>query len=466
MAKSDRISPDEFGALFKKLVERSMERAPTGRPYFLAALQEHFGRDPRGLATVSEPLPSSDHPNLHLAVQEYVASPGVTSTLGGVTGLRDHETATLASLLVSGAAGVGPVQYANVALDGGRVMACVQRGLYLLGGKRREAILVSGPSRHNPWEKLHVEVMAATHEGATSALSRIRAIMRERNVYRGRVLSLLPDRYANTPRVVFHALRDIDREDIVLGDGILDRVERHALGVSKHARALLSRGRHLKRGMLLHGPPGTGKTLTAMYLAGRMRDRTTFLLTGGGLGLIEESCDMARLLQPATLIIEDVDLVAEERTHQGVCENAILFELLNQMDGLSEDSDVLFLLTTNRPEILEPALSSRPGRVDLAVHVPLPDLACRRRLIALYGKGLAFGKDVDFAALARKTDGASGAFIRELLRKAALFSADAGASSVRATHLDAALHELTILGGELTRSILGGRSGGAAEGAA
>jgi ATP-dependent 26S proteasome regulatory subunit len=210
--------------------------------------------------------------------------------------------------------------------------------------------------------------------------------------------------------------------------------------------------------MLLHGPPGTGKTLTAMYLAGQMRERTTFLLTGQGLGSIEESCQMARMLQPATLIIEDVDLVAEERTRQGVCENSLLFELLNQMDGLSEDSDVLFLLTTNRPELLEPALASRPGRVDLAVEVPLPDLACRQRLVALYGKGLRFGRDVDLVALAKRTEGVSGAFIKELLRKSALFAADAGTGVVRADHVDAALHELTILGGELTRSILGGPS--------
>jgi len=466
LAKNDRFSPDEFGALFKQFVERSMESAPPGGQHFLEALQKHFGRDPRQLATVSEALPLSDHPNLHLAIEEYVASPGLQAKLGGAIGLDDYQPPTIATLLAKGSAGPGPVQYANVPLDGGRVMACVQQGLYLVKGKRREAILVSGPSRQNPWEKLHVEVMGLTHEGATAALAGIRGIMRKRNIYRGRVISLIPDRYSNAPRVVFHALREVQRKDIVLADGILDRVERHAVGLSRHARALLSKGRHLKRGMLLHGPPGTGKTLTAMYLAGQMRDRTTFLLTGQGLGLVEESCAMARILQPATLIIEDVDLVAEERTRQGICQNAILFELLNQMDGLAEDSDVLFLLTTNRPEILEPALSSRPGRVDLAIEVPLPDLACRRRLIALYGKGLAFGKDVDLDSLARKAEGVSGAFIRELLRKAALFSADAGASSIRETHLGAALHELTILGGELTRSILGGRSRGVVTGEA
>jgi hypothetical protein len=455
VANDNGISADQFGALFRDFVERSMQSAPQRESHFLQAFGKHFDHDPLKLATVTDAFPISDHPNLHLAVREYLDSPGLEATLEGVAGLEDYGgPLTLARLLTNAAASAGPVQYANVSLDGGEVLACVGQGLFLVRGDRREAILVSGPSRGNPWEKLHLEVMAATQEGAAKTLSRIRALMRERNVYRGRIVSLIPDRYSNSPQVVFHALKKIERQDIILPAGLLERVERHTIGLSKHAPALRSVGRHLKRGMLLHGPPGTGKTLTAMYLAGQMKDRTTFLLTGQGLGLVEESCAMARMLQPATLIIEDVDLVAEERSRQGTCQNAVLFELLNQMDGLSEDSDVLFVLTTNRPEILEPALASRPGRVDLAIEVPLPDLECRRRLIALYGKGLDL-KAVDLDRLARKTDGVSGAFVRELLRKAALFALDAAADGVQEAHVDAALHELTILGGELTRSMLG-----------
>src|SRR5947199_7345451 len=93
-------------------------------------------------------------------------------------------------------------------------------------------------------------------------------------------------------------------------------------------------------------------------------------------------------LAAATGIIEDVDLIVEERTHQEVGCNALLFELLNQMDGLADDTDILFLLTTNRPDIVEPALAARPGRIDQAIEVPPPDADCRRRLFALYSRGL------------------------------------------------------------------------------
>ncbi len=175
--------------------------------------------------------------------------------------------------------------------------------------------------------------------------------------------------------------------------------------------------------MLLYGAPGTGKTLTAMYLANQMPERTVILLTGGGIGLLEQSCQMARLLQPATVILEDVDLIAEERTHQETGCNALLFALLNQMDGPADDADILFLLTTNRPDILEPALASRPGRIDQAIEVPLPDRVCRQRLFDLYGIGLTLRLE-RLPQLIDQTEGVSGAFIRELMRKAALFAAD------------------------------------------
>jgi ATP-dependent 26S proteasome regulatory subunit len=212
--------------------------------------------------------------------------------------------------------------------------------------------------------------------------------------------------------------------------------------------------RHLKRGLLLHGPPGTGKTLTAMYLAGQMPDRTVILLTGRGLGLVEQSCSLARLLEPATVIMEDVDLIAEERTRQGGC-NALLFELLNQMDGLSDDADVLFLLTTNRPDLLEPALAARPGRIDQALEVPLPDEGCRSRLLALYARGLEL-RLAHRDALVARTKGVSGAFLRELLRKAALLAADEGTGRVvEDRHVEAALKELVVEGGSLTQHLLG-----------
>ena len=242
----------------------------------------------------------------------------------------------------------------------------------------------------------------------------------------------------------------------MLADGVLERVERQALGIARHAERLRASGRHVRRGLLLHGPPGVGKTLTVMYLAGRMPERTVVLLTGRGLGTVGTSVDLATALQPAMVVLEDADLVAMERSFEPT--NAILFELLNAMDGLDEDHDVLFVLTTNRPERLEPALASRPGRIDQAVELPLPDAPARRRLLELYGQGLDLRLQDEDDAIAA-LEGTSPAFIRELLRRAALLAAEQSDGPLEVTdgHLRAALAELRQGGGELTQSLLGAR---------
>ena len=129
---------------------------------------------------------------------------------------------------------------------------------------------------------------------------------------------------------------------------------------------------------------------------------------------------MARNLSPATVVLEDVDLIAEERGfhHPG----PLLFGLLNALDGLGVDHDVIFTLTTDRPEVLEPALAARPWRVDLAVRLGLPDAEGRLRLIEQYARGLLL-EDVNPDAIVARTAEASPAYLKQLLRLAATLAA-------------------------------------------
>ena len=133
--------------------------------------------------------------------------------------------------------------------------------------------------------------------------------------------------------------------------------------MTAEAQRLRAAGRHLKRGLLLYGPPGTGKTYTVQYLCSQMPDRTTIVISGQAMGSLGQAAAIARTLQPSMLVLEDVDLVAMERTLPGMESNPLLFQLLNEMDGLEEDADIVFVLTTNRVELLEPALAARPGRI-------------------------------------------------------------------------------------------------------
>jgi len=273
------------------------------------------------------------------------------------------------------------------------------------------------------------------------------------NVYRGRVLEVGGGWGGMTIDV--RELPKVERDGIVLPDGVLERIERQALTFAEEADRLRQAGRHIKRGLLLHGAPGTGKTLTAMYLANRMPQRTVIILTGAGLEAIGPACQLARALAPSMVVMEDIDLVALDRDEY--TSNTLLFQLLNEMDGLQSDLDLIFLLTTNRPDRLEQALAARPGRIDMAVDLPLPDADGRRKLIVLYSRGMEV-RATDLGSIVERTEGASPAFIRELLRRAALFALEStpdGVPVVQDTHLSGALDELTSGGGPLTSKLLG-----------
>jgi ATP-dependent 26S proteasome regulatory subunit len=251
----------------------------------------------------------------------------------------------------------------------------------------------------------------------------------------------------------------VGRDQIVLPADVLENIERQVLGVGRHSGRLLASGQHLKRGILLHGAPGTGKTHTVRYLLGQLPEVTVIVISGRALSRIKEACSVARSLQPAIVVVEDVDLIAEQREARPG-EHPLLFQLLNEMDGLNSAADVTFLLTTNRADLLEPALASRPGRVDLATELPLPDAAARRRLIGLYRGDLVLDL-ADEETVIERTDGVTASFLKELLRKAALLACEEdaeGEGAIRVTdaHMSGALDQLLDSRSQLTRVLLGG----------
>jgi SpoVK/Ycf46/Vps4 family AAA+-type ATPase len=288
----------------------------------------------------------------------------------------------------------------------------------------------------------------APAEGTISAvLAAIREAMIQHNVFRGKIISLDPSGAAT-----FHTVPGVARDAVVLPEGTLDRFEQHAIGITERATELQRAGRHLKRGILLHGPPGTGKTLTVNYLLSATPGRTTILLTGTGLGMIGPAFALARQLAPSTVVLEDVDLVAHERTLPGGGQG-VLFELLNELEGIAEDADLLAVLTTNRPDVVEPALAARPGRVDLALETSLPDDEGRRRLLRLYARDIELDSDTENELVTRSA-GVTGAFIKELMRQAVLAAAARQASTTSADVRNT-LEQLLDEREALTRRLLG-----------
>jgi len=180
---------------------------------------------------------------------------------------------------------------------------------------------------------------------------------------------------------------------------------------------------------------------------------TGILVTGPAIKHIEAACSIARQLQPAIVVIEDVDLIAEDRSMTDG-NQPLLLQMLNELDGLGEDSDIAFVLTTNRVETLERALVDRPGRVDLALEIPLPDAQARRQLFQLYGEKLGLPiRDLD--AGADRSQGVTASFAKEAVRRAVLISMERESLTVESVDLTQSLDELLDARSELTQRLLG-----------
>jgi transitional endoplasmic reticulum ATPase len=218
------------------------------------------------------------------------------------------------------------------------------------------------------------------------------------------------------------------------------------------------------RGVLLHGPPGTGKTLLARAVAHECGANFVAVrgpeLRSRWLGEAEERIRFlfakARLMAPCVVFFDEIDaaIPARGRDASGVGD-AIVNQILSEMDGIEGSAGVFVIGATNRLELLDPAVL-RPGRFDHLVRVPLPDAAARRAIFAVHLRGKPLADDVDAAELALATDGFSGADVAEVCRLAAWRALSA--AGFEAEGLRLAMADLAAAVEE-TRAAIAGRGG-------
>lgn len=259
-------------------------------------------------------------------------------------------------------------------------------------------------------------VLTVLGDGAAATLAAVHEAMAASSLFTGQVVELHldhDDMHGMRTSLKLLPRPEVSADRIVLPDGLLDRVADHVHGIHDAAPALRKAGQHLRRGVLLYGPPGTGKTLMIRHLMSRP-DVTVVVLRTLDQGQMRAAMELARAAQPALLVVEDTDLLLGEGPH-----GFEMHALLEELDGLGGDADIAVVLTTNDPSALLPSLNHRPGRIDLQVEVPLPDVEAREKLFALYGAPLDL-PSVDLLAAAEATDGASGAWIREVVRREVL----------------------------------------------
>ena len=469
----------DVARLARRLVNRAVEAARMPERPLRRVLLDHLGDDAASQPTVSATWQPYDHVNVQIALDTWLtASPVRRHDVVGVTGvsMMRHMDVSIADFIMSarelGRAGAGGVITTTVPCGpGGQTRSCVSNGIYLVHDGDVPLAIMLQPSDRGPLRNdVVLQIVGADIRRSEAVLDEIRRLATERSVFRGQVLTFQPEVFGvarQTRLINFLPRPAVDRARIVLPDGLLEEIERQVIGIGRHSGRLRASGQHVRRGILLHGAPGTGKTHTVSYLLGQLPDVTVIAISGRALGLITQACSMARTLQPAVIVVEDVDLIAEERTMGRPGEHPLLFQLLNEMEGLNSADDVTFLLTSNRAELLEPALADRPGRVDLAVELPLPDAAARRQLIGLYQGNLVLDVSL-MEAVIKRTDGVTAPFLKELLRRAALLAAEsddrAGTPDdfddtpirVGDEHLTVALDQLLDSRSQLTRVLLGG----------
>lgn len=209
-------------------------------------------------------------------------------------------------------------------------------------------------------------------------------------------------------------------------------------------------GARIPRGVLLYGPPGTGKTLLARAIAGEAGvpfysmagSDFVEMFVGLGASRVRDLFDEAKKNAPAIIFIDEIDAVGRRRGSGmggGHDEREqTLNQLLVEMDGFDNDTNLIIIAATNRPDVLDPALL-RPGRFDRQVAVEAPDLEGREAILKVHAKGKPFVPDVDLHAIAVRTPGFTGADLANVLNEATLLCARAGAQLIDNRAIDEAI---------------------------
>jgi hypothetical protein len=439
------------------------KRTQKGPANAVSLLQRHFGRLPlESLVATNRTFPITARVDLQRALDQIFGNGA--ARLFGLHAPYSHETLTIASLIATGHYPVvlAPLQHDEVDLGEPNPVLCLQRGIWLgQSDGLRFACLLSPAHQFGRSRGMHLEIAVPGDAGpkfAAEFLNSVQKRVREAASYRGKVISLetMPDFSGQAGNIRVHKLAGVPREQVILPRRTLELLERNVTGFALQRSGLKQLGLSTKKGLLFYGPPGTGKTYTIRYLASQLPDHTTLLITAEHVGLLDWYFQLARHLQPAIIVLEDVDLIGRAREDMdSACEESMLNKLLNEMDGLREDADVFFVLTTNRPEQLEIALSARPGRIDQAIEFPLPDEECRRKLVHLYSCNLKVSERI-VSHLVRKTAGVSAAFIKELMRRSAQYCIQAGRSHrLEENDTVQAIEEMLFAGGSLNRKLLG-----------
>ncbi|MGN0838482.1 MAG: ATP-dependent zinc metalloprotease FtsH [Pyramidobacter sp.] len=222
-------------------------------------------------------------------------------------------------------------------------------------------------------------------------------------------------------------------------------------------------GAKMPKGILLVGPPGTGKTMLAKAVAGESNvpffsisgSEFVEMFVGMGASKVRDLFKQAKEKAPCIVFIDEIDAIGTKRSGNVMGNDEreqTLNQLLTEMDGFEDNTGVIILAATNRPESLDPALT-RPGRFDRRVPVELPDLKGREEILKVHAKKIKLDPGIDFNKIARMASGASGAELANIVNEAALRAVRDGRSRANQSDLEESI-EVVIAGYQKKNAIL------------
>lgn len=223
-------------------------------------------------------------------------------------------------------------------------------------------------------------------------------------------------------------------------------------------------GAKMPKGILLVGPPGTGKTMLAKAVAGESEvpffsisgSEFVEMFVGMGAAKVRDLFKQAKEKAPCIVFIDEIDAIGKKRGGAAIGGNdereQTLNQLLTEMDGFEDNTGVIILAATNRPESLDPALT-RPGRFDRQVPVGLPDLQGREAILKVHASKIKHAPNIDYNKVARMASGASGAELANIVNEAALRAVRDHRSYATEEDMEASI-EVVIAGYEKKHAIL------------
>lgn len=214
-------------------------------------------------------------------------------------------------------------------------------------------------------------------------------------------------------------------DDLILADNIKRDIRHNILNLIESREIYHKNGLTIKRGIVLSGPPGTGKTSLFKVLCSQI-PWTVCWVTPKHLESakkVSQIISMCRDLAPTVILLEDLDLYASDRSSNG--NPALLGELLNQLDGVQENTDIITIATTNNKEVLEKALLDRPGRFDRVIEFPLPREEERAKMLKVFSNNLVNESLPFFKTIVEEySKKFTGAQVRELVNMAVIYAVD------------------------------------------